>query len=224
MCEREKEELFSMKILIVDDDQDIADFLQANLSARGFSAHHLLSGMECLNYIKTNEVDLLLLDCNMPKLSGMEVLQTLRKSYSTSELPIIMVTSLSDTQNVVSALEKGCNDYITKPVNIETVVARVKAQLSIKRLHIESLEKNKLEALNAIISTLNHEINNPLFIALNHLRKAYRRADYTQLTKVDDALVRITNIVKQISELNLQSKEILQKDHSEDQIQIPEAA
>lgn len=213
-----------MKILLVDDDQDIADYLYTNLSARGFSVHHVLSGIEGLSYIKNNPVDLVLLDCNMPVLSGLEVLQKLRRTYSTSELPIIMVTSLSDTKNVVSALEKGCNDYITKPVNIETVVARVKAQLSIKRLHMETLEKNKLEALNTVISTLNHEINNPLFIALNHIRKAHRRADYTQLEKVDEALVRITNIVKQISDLNLQSKEILQKDHSEDHIQIIEAA
>lgn len=205
-----------MRILLVDDDQDIADFLQSNLCSRGFSVHHVLSGMECLNYLENHEVDLLLLDCNMPQLSGLEVLEVLRKSYSTSELPIIMVTSLSETQNVVAALEKGCNDYITKPVNIETVVARVKTQLSIKRLHLESLEKNKLEALNTVISTLNHEINNPLFIALNHVRKASRRADYTQLEKVDDALVRITNIVKQISDLNIQSKEILRKDLSEE--------
>lgn len=216
-----------MKILLIDDDQDIADFLQTNLTARGFFVHHVLSGIEGLNFVDANEVDLVLLDCNMPGLTGTEVLQKLRKNHSTSELPIIMVTSLCDTKSIVSALEKGCNDYITKPVNIETVVARVKTQLSIKRLHLEGLEKNKLEALNTIISTLNHEINNPLFIALNHLRKAHRRADYTQLEKVDDALVRITNIVKQISDLNIQSKEILQKDHLEDlclDLDIGEAA
>lgn len=205
-----------MKILLVDDDQDIADFLVQNLTAYGFNVHHLLSGIECLEYVKDNSVDLILLDCNMPKLSGLEVLEILRKVYSTSELPIIMVTSLTETENVVTALGKGCNDYINKPVNIETVVARMKAQLSIKRLHLENLEKNKLEALNEVITTLNHEINNPLFIALNHIRKANRRSDFTQLEKVDDALVRITKIVKQISDLNIQSKEILKKDHSED--------
>lgn len=205
-----------MKILLVDDDQDIADFLQSNLNLRGFTVEHLLSGTKCLDYVKTHEVDLILLDCNMPDMSGLEVLSLLRASYPTSKLPVIMVTSLTDTQNIVEALEKGCNDYITKPVNIETVVARIKTQISIKRMHDENLEKNKLEALNEVITTLNHEINNPLFIALNHLRKANRRADYTQLEKVDDALVRITNIVKQISELNLQSKEILKKDHLEE--------
>lgn len=205
-----------MKILLVDDDQDIADYLIANLTPHGFNVHHLLSGVECLEYVKDNDVDLILLDCNMPHLSGLEVLEILRKIYSTAELPVIMVTSMTETENIVTALGKGCNDYITKPVNVETVVARMKAHLSIKRLHHENLEKNKLEALNEVITTLNHEINNPLFIALNHLRKANRRADYTQLLKVDDALVRITKIVKQISDLNIQSKEILQKDHTEE--------
>lgn len=205
-----------MKILLVDDDQDISDFLVTSLAGYGFSIHHLIGGYECLDYINSNEVDLVLLDCNMPKISGLEVLEALRKTYSTSELPIIMVTSLTDTENIVNALGKGCNDYITKPVNIETVVARMKAQISIRRLHHENLEKNKLEALNEVITTLNHEINNPLFIALNHLRKANRRADYSQLLKVDEALVRITQIVKQISDLNIQSKEILKKDHLEE--------
>ncbi|MBY0414542.1 MAG: response regulator transcription factor [Bdellovibrionales bacterium] len=201
-----------MKILLIDDDQDIADFLLSNLSMRGFQADHLLSGVGCMDYLKENHVDLILLDCNMPDMSGLDLLDQIREIFSTSNLPVIMVTSLSDTKNIVDALGKGCNDYITKPVNLETVIARIRTQISIKKMHDESLEKNKLEALNEVITTLNHEINNPLFIALNHLRKANRRADYTQLEKVDDALVRITNIVKQISELNLQSKEILKKD------------
>jgi DNA-binding response OmpR family regulator len=205
-----------MKVLLIDDDQDISDFLCASLRACGLSADHLLSGLGVEKYLEKNPVDLLLLDCNMPDISGLKVLEKLRALYSPSQLPIIMVTSLTDTQNIVEALGKGCNDYITKPVNMQTVIARIKTQISIKKLHDESIEKNKLEALNEIITTLNHEINNPLFIALNHLRKASRRADYTQLEKVDEALVRITNIVKQISELNLQSKEILKKDYMDD--------
>lgn len=205
-----------MKVLLVDDDQDMADFLIEGLATFGINVHHLLSGFECLRYVKNNPVDLILLDCNMPQLSGLEVLEILRKNYSTSELPIIMVTALTDSENVVNALGKGCNDYITKPVNMKTAVARIKAQLSIKRLHLESLEKNKLEALNEVITTLNHEINNPLFIAINHLRKASRREDYSQLEKVEEALIRITKIVKQISDLNIQSKEIFKKDLSEE--------
>lgn len=202
-----------MNILLVDDDQDIADFISSSLTHFGFNVHHLLSGIETLTYVKENAIDLILLDWNMPVMSGLDVLDEVRKIYSPSELPIIMVTSINETKNIVSALGKGCNDYITKPVNIETVAARMNAQFSIKKLHDDNAAKYKLEAINEVITTLNHEINNPLFIALNHVRKANRREDYSQLDKVESALVRITNIVKQISDLNIQSKKIFKQTH-----------
>ncbi len=202
-----------MNILLVDDDQDIADFIIENLSSQGFNIHHLLSGLHTVKYIAENNIDMLLLDCNMPEKSGVEVLIEVRKTYCQSELPIIMVTSISETKNIVNALTHGCNDYITKPVNIETVVARIKTQFSVKKLHDENAAKFKLEAINVVITTLNHEINNPLFIALNHVRKARDREDYSHLDKVENALVRIKNIVKQISDLNIQSKEIFKQTH-----------
>lgn len=204
-----------MNILLIDDDQDIADFIVSSLSFSGFNVHHLLSGKEALKYIKTYDIDLLLLDWNMPDKSGVDVLDEVRIAYSPSELPIIMVTSISETQSIVSALGKGCNDYITKPINIENVAARISNQLTIKKLHDDNAAKFKLEAINEVITLLNHEINNPLFIALNHLKKANQREDYTHLDKVENALVRISNIVKQISELNIQSKSIFKKTHIE---------
>ncbi|MBC7714524.1 MAG: response regulator [Rhizobacter sp.] len=205
-----------MNILLVDDDQDMADYLISNLTNFGFNVHHLLSGVETLSYLKKNKTDLLLLDWNMPVMTGLDVLMEVRKVFSPSDLPIIMVTSINETKNIVSALSKGCNDYITKPVNIETVAARMQTQFSIKKLHDDNAAKFKLEAINEVITTLNHEINNPLFIALNHVRKASRREDYTQLDKVENALVRITNIVRQISDLNIESKEFLKQVHTDD--------
>lgn len=201
-----------MKILLADDDQDISDYLVTNLAFHGLEIHHLISGEKVLDYLENNEVDLLLLDWNMPGLSGLEVLEQVRYLYCPSELPIIMVTSVTETDSIVHALAKGCNDYITKPVNIETVAARIKTQLSLKKLNEENIVRNKLETLNEIVSTLNHEINSPLFIALNHIRRAIRRGDYSQLKKAEDAMIRITNIVSQIRTVNNQSKEILKRE------------
>lgn len=201
-----------MNILLVDDDQDIADYIVSGLAHFGVTVHHLLNGSMVADFLKEKQIDLVLLDWNMPGLSGLDVLDNLRKVYSATELPIVMLTSINETEKIVSALERGCNDYITKPITMETVAARVKAQVSLKMLHERNAVKNKLETINEVITTLNHEINNPLFIALNHLRKATRRGDYSQLEKAEQALVRITNIVKQISDLNTQSKKILKKD------------
>ncbi len=201
-----------MNILLVDDDQDIADHIVLGLNGFGYNVDHVLSGEKVLELIKKNTYDLVLLDWNMPGMTGLDVLVEIRESYLPSELPVIMVTSMNETEKIVYALDQGCNDYITKPITIETVAARVKTQITLKKLHEQHTAKNKLEVINEVITTLNHEINNPLFIALNHIRKANRRADYTQLEKAENALVRITNIVKQISDLNTQSKKILKKD------------
>lgn len=201
-----------MNILLVDDDQDIVDHIVLGLNGFGYNVDHVLSGERVLELIKKNTYDLVLLDWNMPGMTGLDVLVEIREIYLPSELPVIMVTSMNETEKIVYALDQGCNDYITKPITIETVAARVKTQITLKRLHEQHKAKNKLEVINEVITTLNHEINNPLFIALNHIRKANRRADYTQLNKAENALVRITNIVKQISDLNTQSKKILRKD------------
>lgn len=201
-----------MNILLVDDDQDIVDHIVLGLNGFGYNVDHVLSGEKVLELIKKNTYDLVLLDWNMPGMTGLDVLVEIRELYLPSELPVIMVTSMNETEKIVYALDQGCNDYITKPITIETVAARVKTQITLKRLHEQQKAKNKLEVINEVITTLNHEINNPLFIALNHIRKANRRADYTQLEKAENALVRITNIVKQISDLNTQSKKILKKD------------
>nr|BDT26574.1 response regulator [Bacteriovorax sp. HI3] len=201
-----------MNILLVDDDQDIADHIIVGLNGFGYTVEHVLSGERVLELIKKNTYDLVLLDWNMPGMTGLDVLAEIRDSYLPSELPVIMVTSMNETEKIVYALDQGCNDYITKPITIETVAARVKTQITLQKLHEQHTAKNKLEVINEVVTTLNHEINNPLFIALNHIRKANRRADYTQLEKAENALVRITNIVKQISDLNTQSKKILKKD------------
>lgn len=201
-----------MNILLVDDDQDIVDHIVLGLNGFGYNVDHVLSGERVLELIKKNTYDLVLLDWNMPGMTGLDVLVEIREIYLPSELPVIMVTSMNETEKIVYALDQGCNDYITKPITIETVAARVKTQITLKRLHEQHKAKNRLEVINEVITTLNHEINNPLFIALNHIRKANRRADYTQLNKAENALVRITNIVKQISDLNTQSKKILRKD------------
>ncbi|AUN96553.1 response regulator [Bacteriovorax stolpii] len=201
-----------MNILLVDDDQDIADHIVLGLNGFGYNVDHVLSGERVLELIKKNTYDLVLLDWNMPGMTGLDVLAEIRDSYLPSELPVIMVTSMNETEKIVYALDQGCNDYITKPITIETVAARVKTQITLQKLHEQHTAKNKLEVINEVVTTLNHEINNPLFIALNHIRKANRRADYTQLEKAENALVRITNIVKQISDLNTQSKKILKKD------------
>lgn len=195
-----------MKVLVVDDDKINAKFLAKSLAKRGFEVTEVHDGRACLDYVKSNDVDIILLDIMMPDLSGQEVLSELRSEYSAFELPIVMVTAKSDASDVVNSLRKGANDYITKPVNIDVAEARIKTQVSLKSLYHDSLDKKELETLNAMIVTYNHEINNPLTIAMGMLNRAVAKQDFSYLDKVEDALDRIADIVSKIDGVTAKGK------------------
>ncbi len=80
--------------------------------------------------LRVQKFALVLLDIEMPGLSGFDVLKTLRLTYSPSELPVIMVTSRQQSRSIVDALRAGANDYITKPIDFAVAIARIETQLS----------------------------------------------------------------------------------------------
>jgi len=187
-----------MRILVVDDDQINNKMLSKKLEKRGFSVSQAYCGRECLEAVSEGGVDLILLDIMMPDLTGDEVLCKLRETYSAFELPIIMVTGKSETEDIVNNLRKGANDYIVKPVNMEVALARINSQLKLKQLNQENLQKAELETAHAMIVTYNHEINNPLTIALGMLRKIEKENDSQYVQKTKAALNRVVDIVKKI--------------------------
>src|SRR4051812_2747079 len=107
----------SIRLLIVDDNEANRDMLGRRLSKQGYQTTLVPGGREALQKIAENPFDLVLLDIDMPELSGMEVLKLIRADRSPVELPVIMVTALSDSAHVVHALGLGANDYLTKPVD-----------------------------------------------------------------------------------------------------------
>jgi DNA-binding response OmpR family regulator len=189
------------RILIVDDNEINRKFLSRMLDKKNFETHTLSSGKNCLEYIQKEYIEFVLLDIMMPEISGIEVLKLLRKHYKPVELPIIMVTAKSETSDVTEALMLGANDYLTKPVNKEIAIARINTHLNIVDLSRDSIKKKELETLNSMITTYNHEINNPLTIALLNLRKDFSKLDQKSVYRSIEALMRIANIVKKIDGL-----------------------
>lgn len=201
-----------MKILLVDDDQMNAKLLQKRLSKRGFECDYVENGADCLMAIKSGSYSLVLLDIMMPDMSGIEVLTQIRKEKSNVELPVIMVTAKSDTSDIVDALKNEANDYLTKPVNIDIAEARINTQLKIHDLVNESLKAKQLSTVNTMVTTLNHEINNPLAIAVGNLSilQGKLESDKLKLERVEkslDALNRITDIVKKIEQISADNVE-----------------
>ena len=119
-------------LLVVDDNEMNRDMLSRRLSRRGHTVKTAEDGHIALDLIDQNSFDVILLDIMMPEISGIEVLKTLRQSYSHADLPIIMATAKSENEDVIEALKLGANDYVTKPLDFPVVLARVNTQLSLK--------------------------------------------------------------------------------------------
>jgi signal transduction histidine kinase len=124
-------------ILLVDDEEDARRLLEALLARKNYRFGEASDGKEVLTAVERETPDLILLDVMMPVMSGLEVLQKLREKYQTAELPIILLTALGSSSDVVRGLELGANDYLTKPFNSAELDARVRTQLRLKRLHDE---------------------------------------------------------------------------------------
>ena len=117
------------RLLIVDDNEMNRDMLARRLARKGYEVVLTDNARQLLRRVKEDAIDLLLLDIEMPEISGLEALKTLRESYSPIELPIIMVTAKSQSDDVVKALDLGANDYVTKPIDFAVALARIGTQL-----------------------------------------------------------------------------------------------
>jgi diguanylate cyclase (GGDEF)-like protein/PAS domain S-box-containing protein len=136
-------------LLVVDDDTMNRDLMLRRLSKRGFNASFANNGESALEWINSHEVDLVLLDVEMPDMNGLDVLKALRQTYTPAQLPIIMVTGKASSDDVVSALAAGANDYVTKPIDFPVVLARIQTQLSRKHAEEALRESEERYALAA---------------------------------------------------------------------------
>jgi two-component system phosphate regulon response regulator PhoB len=117
------------KILAVDDEEDILELLRFNLTKEGFTVVCAASGEEALKSALSNRPDLILLDLLLPGMDGLEVARRLKNDPVTKETPIIMVTAKGEEADIVTGLEVGAEDYITKPFSRKVMIARVRAVL-----------------------------------------------------------------------------------------------
>lgn len=137
------------RLLIVDDNDLNRDMLARRLQRQGYEVSLADSAQELLRRIQDERADLLLLDIEMPEISGLDALKTLRETYSAIELPIIMVTARNQSDDIVKALELGANDYVTKPIDFPVILARISTQLSHKHAQQALRESEERYALAA---------------------------------------------------------------------------
>src|SRR3989441_6751398 len=137
------------RLLIVDDNEMNRDMLARRLARKGYEIGLAENAQQLLKRVEQDGVDLVLLDIEMPEISGLDALKILREAYTPIELPVIMVTAKNQSEDIVKALELGANDYLTKPIDFPVALARIGMQLSHKRAEEALRESEERYALAA---------------------------------------------------------------------------
>ena len=136
-------------LLLVNDEETNRDMLARRLEIKGYSVTSADNGVQALALVERYSFDLVLLDVMMPDLNGLEVLSILRRQYTPAELPVIMVTARDQSSDVVEVLKRGSNDYVTEPLDLPVVLARIATQVSHKRAQAALRESEARFALVA---------------------------------------------------------------------------
>jgi two-component system phosphate regulon response regulator PhoB len=117
------------KVLVVDDEEDILELVEYNLAKNGFQVTCVATGEDALRAARTQAPDTVVLDLMLPGTDGLEVCRQLKSDAKTKAIPIVMLTARGEEADVISGLEMGADDYVTKPFSPKVLVARVKAVL-----------------------------------------------------------------------------------------------
>ena len=123
----------TVKIMIVDDEQDIVIIMGKILKKRGYEVITARDGLECIKKVETEPPDLILLDNIMPNMDGQAVLAKLKASKETQDIPVIMVTALADQEHITGAQKGGAVEYIVKPFDYTVLLEKIAQVLKSKR-------------------------------------------------------------------------------------------
>ncbi len=198
------------KILVVDDQPINIKLIQRKLERQGMDVFVAYNGRECLSAVEKNKPDLILLDIMMPEMDGIETCQRLKSKPETEAIPIIFITAKASKEGKLEGLEAGAVDYITKPIDLDETLARVRTQLRLQEMFNENLQlqerlgdARKAAAVGAITQGIAHNLNNLLGVVVGYLDLIKNGHDSPDMVKrsvglMDHAITRMVNIIRQL--------------------------
>lgn len=210
------------RILIVDDNADMRDYLQ-RLLEKQYYIETAANGKQALNKIETHQPELVISDVMMPEMDGIELLHHVKHSPATHSLPVILVSARAGEEATIEGYDIGADDYLTKPFSAKELLARVRAQIRVSRLHrhaldilqhsAEELEK-KVEARTSELLRKNSELEQFAYIASHDLQEPLRKirtfsellqkslqkgnAVNTYFDKIQSSAERMTQLIKDV--------------------------
>jgi len=218
-------------ILVVDDEPNNFDVIEALLSAQSYELHYAANGKNAIAGLSSFQPDLILLDVMMPEMDGIEVCKQIKASPQWQAVPIIMVTALSSKSDLANCLNAGADDFISKPINSMELRARIQSMLRIKQQYdsIQTLSNIQAYTINILESTLDelrgtlssrmsHELNTPLsgiIGAIDLLLEDVENMDVAEIREMlgwaDESVRRLESLTnKFLIYLDLESSKIRQ--------------
>jgi signal transduction histidine kinase len=202
-------------VLVVEDTIESLRLLSDLLDEQGYEVRAVTNGRQALQAVEHDPPDLILLDINMPELDGYEVCRRLRASERSKDVPVIFITALTDTAEMVRAFDTGGVDYVTKPFQVEEVLARVKTHLALRRAQTELADSyTRLRATEQLrddlVHMVIHDLRSPMTALLMELRFVKRsaaalsednREALQSALEAAEAINRMTNDVLDVSRL-----------------------
>ncbi len=144
-----------ISVLVIDDDDEIREIVQVFLKNEGYRVLQAEDGLQALDLLKQDRVDLIIMDVMMPYLDGMQACMKIRQ---TLQIPIIMLSAKNEAMDKIMGLTSGADDYVTKPFNPLELMARVKAQLRRSKLLNQETRENEIELGDLIIQPDRHVV------------------------------------------------------------------
>jgi CheY-like chemotaxis protein len=191
-------------VLLVEDQERAARGLQELLALEGFRVTCAADGPSGLDLAQASDVDAIVLDVMLPGMDGFDVCRALRRRASTSKVPVVMLTGLSDTPSKLHGFETGANDYLVKPVPSRELAARLRALIAARLDASTEVHQQRVKAIGEIAAAVGHEINKPLAAAVGTIDVLLLRPDLTLDARCDLAecrahLWRIASTMSQLT-------------------------
>ena len=189
---------FKPQILVVEDEPLSQDMLTRRLSSRGMRVATVSDGQACIDWLKSNVPDLILLDIQMPKMTGLDVLVEVRKHFTHDALPIILVSALGETDDVIRGLQAGANDYVVKPINLPVLLARMQVCLRIKYDVSLLMEAERQRVIIQALGESCHQLAQPMQAATMTLESLLHNPPHNA-AELREQLQQILKMISEVS-------------------------
>jgi DNA-binding response OmpR family regulator len=199
------------RILVVDDQLLNIRLLERKLEQSDMEVHSCTNGPEALRLARESRPDVILLDIMMAGMNGIEVCRELKKDPETREIPVIFLTALTSKEEKIEGLEVGAADYVTKPLELDEILARVRTQIRIVEEHRQNIlltrqleESRRQSAIMHLTDGMAHNMNNLLGVMVGYVSLLNRNAENpdkirANCERLENALSRMTRLVHQLT-------------------------